>query len=109
MSYIAHTWTANEVVTAEKLNALENGIANCNGGTLIVNLVSQTDTDWYYDTTANDIITTFINGGNVIIDGFSVVSILHVDDGYRIYWDGMTEIADADINKTLHLHASKLV
>lgn len=106
MSYTAHTWTANEVVTTEKLNALENGIANCNGGTLIVNLVSQTDTDFYYDTTANDIITTFINGGNVIIDGFSVISTGYADGIYSIYWDGITTIAEADINKMLHLHIS---
>lgn len=32
MSYTPHTWQTGETVTAEKLNALEQGVANAGGG-----------------------------------------------------------------------------
>ena len=42
MSYTKNTWTNGDTITAEKLNNMENGIANA-GGTLIVGVTVTTD------------------------------------------------------------------
>lgn len=78
MSYTAHTWTAGENVTAEKLNTLENGIAEYRTGILISNVIPElTDEDnTYYDVSLAEILDAFTSGARVILR-----------DGYNLYED----------------------
>ena len=47
MAYTKHTWTTGEVITAGRLNNMENGIADAgNGGTLVIG-------GFIYDSTAD--------------------------------------------------------
>ena len=36
MSYTPNTWSAGDIITAQKLNAIEQGIANAGGGNILV-------------------------------------------------------------------------
>ena len=57
--YEKQTWVTGEVITKEKLNHMEDGIANSGGSAFIVNLNSETQT---LDKTWNEIKAAFTNG-----------------------------------------------
>ena len=63
MSYTSHTWTNNELITAEKMNALEQGITDCCNGALYVHFLNNTTSD----TKVSDIISAFTKGYKVIL------------------------------------------
>ena len=96
MSYEKHVWETNEIITADKLNHMEEGIAgevdsspivgtgavgsmvvgSESGGTMIVH---QTEAE--IDKTFNELYTAFMNGTRVIIireeaDGEGTVTYL---------------------------------
>jgi len=45
MAYEKQTWTTGEVITEEKLNHIEDGIANAGDGVLVVNMNQTKDGD----------------------------------------------------------------
>lgn len=63
MSYTPNVWANGDVVTSEKLNAMEQGIAAA--GALVVN----TDAQGAWDKTAGEIFTAFQSGGVVVKPG----------------------------------------
>lgn len=63
MAYEPTNWKKGDVVTAAKLNHLENGIAD-GAGELIVHL-TENDGTWSADQTFADIDSTYQNGRNV--------------------------------------------
>lgn len=58
MSYTKYTWVTGEVITADKLNHMEDGIAG--GGSLIV-----TAPQWALDKTWNEIVEAIRSGKSV--------------------------------------------
>lgn len=64
MAYEKQTWADGDVITQEKLNHMEDGIANTGGG-LVVNVTTETQGDatiYTMDKTAREIITCFESG-----------------------------------------------
>lgn len=59
MAYEKQTWLTGEVITKEKLNHMEDGIANGDGGAFIANMDTETHT---LDKTWNEIKAAFTNG-----------------------------------------------
>ena len=49
MAYEKQNWTSGDVITAEKLNHIEDGIANSGGGSSTPNTLFQNDSLYYYD------------------------------------------------------------
>ncbi len=47
MSYEKHTWQTGETITAEKLNNLENGLADCGKGIEIISASVVENNDEY--------------------------------------------------------------
>ncbi len=71
MAYVKQNWECGEMITADKLNHLEDGIANNGGnGFTIATLTydhSDSNHDWYScDVSADDIADILDNSGNVI-------------------------------------------
>lgn len=58
MSYEKNTWAKGDVITANKLNHMEDGIAESGGGAFIVRLL---DTN-YLDKTYGEIYQAFLSG-----------------------------------------------
>lgn len=78
MAYEKQTWHTGDVITQEKLNHMEDGIANA--GTLVVHQIySETPPEWvhnypdltyegsYYDVTPSQIEAALNNGKNIVI------------------------------------------
>ncbi len=64
MPYEKHTWETGETITAERLNNIENGIAN---NILIIDCVSDPD-GWYLSKTYKQISDHIRNGGFAIFN-----------------------------------------
>ena len=64
MSYTKTTWADGDIITAEKLNNIENGIYNNDG--LVVNVI-ENNGDYETDTTWQQIHDAMISGKTVII------------------------------------------
>ena len=67
MSYTKQTWANGDVITADKLNHIEDGInsANSNSNTLLVTFTGS-DYDWIGDKTYGEILNAFESGKAVI-------------------------------------------
>ena len=78
MSYTPHTWTVGDVITAERLNALEQGVASGGGGY---------DAEVYIHCESGS--STF--SGTIVSGGFASLSALIADDTppniLVRYWD----------------------
>lgn len=64
MSYTPTTWQTGDIVTSEKLNKLENGVANAGGGGALIVYVDNTGT---LDKTWQEIYDAFVSGAVVLI------------------------------------------
>lgn len=87
MSYTPHTWQAGETVTAEKLNVLEQGVADAGGGgTLLVTVTEQADTpsSGYTTVTMNK---TWQELRDAIVSGVTPVFCAHYVDEYVEDWN----------------------
>ena len=69
MSYEKTTWETGDIVTAEKLNNLENGVASANGGSgvFVVNVTETYDEEMEttiltHDADINDIMNAWYDG-----------------------------------------------
>lgn len=70
MAYEKHEWQTGEVITAEKLNNLEDGCGN-SGGTLIVTFTpnSENSQEGTSDKSADEIVEA-LNAGKVVLGTF---------------------------------------
>lgn len=68
MSYEKHTWTNGEVITADKLNHIEGGIAEGGsvGGSLVINTTMEGTTETF-DKTCAEVLGAFLSGSPCII------------------------------------------
>lgn len=65
MAYTKHTWTTGEVITAGRLNNMEDGIADAgNGGEVLV--VGLQEDDVTLNKTWQEIFNAFMSGGCVM-------------------------------------------
>lgn len=71
MSYVKHTWVNNEVISASKLNNIEDGIEEASqsgGGVVIVTLENG-----YLDKNFNELKAAFMSGKEVIrLDSYTL-------------------------------------
>ena len=69
MAYMKQTWQNGDTITAEKLNHMEDGIAE-DGGRFDVNVTMEYQTDHYevtdFDKTVEEINTAYNEGKNII-------------------------------------------
>ena len=61
MSYTPHTWTSGEVVTAAKMNALEQGAASGGGG-LLIDLTDMDSSPYTTDVLGSQVIAALESG-----------------------------------------------
>ena len=67
MSYTKQTWVTGDIITANKMNHMEDGIAGAGGATpLIVQYGEIVGSTQYLDTTFGDIMTAYEAGRPVI-------------------------------------------
>lgn len=60
MAYTKTTWNTGDVITAEKLNHMEDGIAS--GGVLLVNVTPTSETEGTADKSYSEILEALQNG-----------------------------------------------
>lgn len=74
MSYVKNEWGTGDVITAEKLNHIEDGVANAGGGgggssALILTFDPTDVTGTISGATAKEVLDAFWSGTTVIIQG----------------------------------------
>ena len=69
MAYTKQTWNTGDVITAEKLNHMEDGI----GGNVFIANLSEDDGTTVIDETYNEIVEAFDNGKSVYLNNFGVL------------------------------------
>lgn len=125
MSYIPTEWNTGDIVTAEKLNKLENGVA---GGRMVVTfsegpIVSEDPNGPVYlksDQTAEEVLNALKAGGSVVFhipecDGWGVDEIWICATGStdsHIAWDQQNlgyDISSIEINEDGYIHAYIIV
>lgn len=68
MAYVPTNWATGDVITAEKLNKIENGIVDANSQTYPVNItIDGENMTFTCDKTWNEIKTAYENGKHVIM------------------------------------------
>ena len=82
MAYEKQTWTTGETITQEKLNHMEDGIAEANGKSTSANILIVTFTidgsrTFYCDKTYEEILNA-INNGDIVIGRYSNYGCLQV-------------------------------
>ena len=72
MSYNKTTWTNGDVITAEKLNHMEDGIASgCSGGVLVVSTVYDDDSGkTYLNKTFEEVKNFMLSGGMIWLSNY---------------------------------------
>lgn len=65
-AYVPHEWDCDELITAEALNRMEQGIANAGGGALVIKVVEETDTKDITDTTWTQAYEAMMSGRVVL-------------------------------------------
>lgn len=86
MSYTKTTWVTGDIVTAEKLNNLENGLSTVSNNIVIVN-ATMADEYWVLSKTWNEIHDAMIRGKIVIV-------IMIVDNNVYYGYVGCAEISE---------------
>lgn len=68
MGYEKQTWQTGDVITANKMNHMEDGIAGVGGSVLVVRATNDTDNSQYIlDTTWRQIYNAFLSNGCVVL------------------------------------------
>lgn len=62
MTYSKNTWADGDVITAEKLNNMEDGIEGANGGGVFPLMVTLNEETHYFDKTYGEIYNAFLSG-----------------------------------------------
>lgn len=119
MSYDKQTWTNGEVITADKMNHIEDGIANSGGGgsSNIIMRVSRTEgTKTYYDKTWQEVYDAIADGQLVLVSedvdvpqGVMLTMIVGVGSGldYDAYDTLETEYFADSSNSLLYKDSSE--
>lgn len=92
--YVPHEWDCDELITAEALNRIEQGIANAGGG-LAIRFVEETDDKRITDTTWNQVNEAMLNGKMVLLLEPKYTSAAKLM-GYECYYLGGTQIPTND-------------
>jgi len=69
MTYTKQTWTTGDVITADKLNHMEDGIADIGGGIVLLNVTQTPDTAYHLGKSYSE-ITEIIESGNIPVAVF---------------------------------------
>ena len=95
MSYTPTTWHGGDVLSAEAMNKIENGIANAGSGALVVQ-VSENGSLAVMDKTWQEIYDAFPNVYCIALDeGKSIISsVYNENDSYVVDTGGGTFYAD---------------
>ena len=83
MSYTPTTWHGGDVLSAEAMNKIENGIANAGSGALEVERISDGDGGYVLDKTWQEIYDAFPN-------------VYIIDNNYDYYKLAITDIMEDD-------------
>lgn len=85
MAYEKQTWTTGEVITAEKLNHMEDGIAGAGGSTIepiTITITYNSDTETYTaNKTYNDFEVEWANCSDELFASSVPCTITYVDEG----------------------------
>lgn len=90
MAYTKNTWTDGDIVTSEKLNHMEDGIANADGGVMVINDTDNTlDKTWQeiYDAMAQGILCVVRKDEGTLEGGIEayIVTLVYLSiDEYRV-------------------------
>lgn len=92
MSYEKQTWNTGDVITATKLNHIEDGIFSGGGTGLINILYDETEQNYYLDKTYNEIVS-MVNSG--LLPWFKITTESCVDFEYLIRYEIDQSVVDA--------------
>lgn len=92
MSYTKQTWATGDVITANKMNHMEDGIANAGGGILFVHETYDEETEIYWlDKTWKEIKDAYLSTGCVLIEQgddkliyYTLYSVRHEGSQYEV-------------------------
>lgn len=89
MSYDKNTWQTGDVITATKLNHMEDGIAGAGGGVYNVTILYDDHNDYFYlDKNYNEIADAIEDGKTVIVGyengHYFIISYGIYVDGYHV-------------------------
>lgn len=87
MAYIKQTWTTGDTITADKLNHMEDGIANGSGGIVFVNMEYDDDLGGYNGNFSYNDIHTMIENGSIPVGISSELSEIEI-----FIFDGISEM-----------------
>lgn len=109
MAYVKTQWANGDVISAEKLNNIENGISVIDGNTVVYEIpviytkisdsdipvigrIDTSDNQMYIDVTVQDVLTNLRQGKNVYFR-FNVDFSLLIEDDYITFDEGVTNIS----------------
>ncbi len=91
MAYTKQTWANGDVITAEKLNHMEDGIESAVPAMFIITL-EQSDEDYTIDKTMDEIMSAYNDGLIPVVKyGNSFLYLLGEPDGEVVMFGGMTQ------------------
>lgn len=91
MSYEKQTWATGDVITAEKLNHMEDGIAGDEANKFIVNITDNGDSTYSSDKTAKEIYEANESGMTPVAIYYGNEYSLYLIDGDRGYRAGFRD------------------
>ena len=79
MSYDKNTWAKGDVITANKLNHIEDGIENAGGGggITLVNISTQDGETFTADKTFAELFTAYSNGNLILYQSMGTYGFLY--------------------------------
>lgn len=107
MAYEPHTWECNEVITEEKMNHIEQGIADASVGVTIVQTTYDADSDCeLLNITPNEALNLMSNGGVILVNS-PMRDIQGNPNG--TYFAGMVTRADDTLVNVLYASTSPYI
>lgn len=97
MIYTPHTWTSGEVVTASKMNALEQGIGNAGGSGLLIDLSEMTDRPYTTNVTGAQVIEVAERGLVPVIKSVDEYDTTNYQTGNVVVYENGSGAISSDI------------
>ena len=91
MAYTKNTWNNGDVITAEKLNHMEDGIADSGGGSAFIINIIEDEATWTLDKTWQQIYEAFYSGSECVVkyergeNGQSLYKVDHITNEFGSY------------------------